>query len=188
MASVLGGRVTGPDGIALEAIRLMGLSLVAAYHDGSDVVARSRMSCASMMAGLTMNLSDCTAGHSLGQAIGGLSAAPHGLTVGLMLVEALERERHHVPEQQERVADALGEPDSPEHDGSRAVAAVRRILAALDFPVLSSLGFEDKDVDRLTDLALVDFFITMAPHPWARDEVRGAFQAALQLQDRDSAN
>lgn len=175
------------DAIALEAIRMMGRSLVAAYRDGSDAVARSEMSCASMMAGLTMNLSDCTAEHSLGQAIGGLSHAPHGLTIGLVLVETLERERHHVPEQLERVADALGAPDDGTRDGSRAVSAVRAIIAALDFPLLSSLGFTEDDVDRLADAALDDFFITMAPEPWTRDEVRAAFLSALALTSRSAA-
>jgi choline dehydrogenase len=172
------------DAIALEAVRLMGLSLVAAFRDGTDTVARSRMSCASMMAGLTMNLSDCTAEHSLGQAIGGVKHVPHGLTIGLVLVQTLERERHHVPEQLERVADALGAPDDGSKNGSRAVRAIEKILADLDFPVLSSLGITEDDVDHLADLALEDFFITMAPEPWSHDEVRDAFMSALALTAR----
>ena len=172
------------DAIALEAIRMMGRSLLPAYRDGGDSAARAEMSCASMMAGLTMNLSDCTAEHSLGQAIGGLCHVPHGLTVGLVLVETLERERRYVPEQLERVADAVGVPDNGARDGSRTVGFLRELVAALDFPVLSSLGITDADVDRLTDAALGDFFITVAPQPWSRDEVRGAFLSALRLTSR----
>jgi len=172
------------DAIALEAIRMMGRSLVPAYRDGGDLAARSEMSCASTMAGLTMNISDCTAEHSLGQAIGGIRHVPHGLTIGLVLVETLERERAHVPGQLERVADALGEPDDGSGDGSRAVRAVRRILADLDFPVLSSIDISDADLDVLTDAALDDFFITQSPVPWSRDEVRGAFASALAITER----
>jgi alcohol dehydrogenase len=175
------------DGIALEAIRMMSPGLVAAYRDGSDAGARSAMSCGSMMAGLTMNISDCTAEHSLGQAIGGITHVPHGLTIGLVLVETLERERQYVPDQLERVADAMGEPDDGTRDGSRAVRAVRRILAQLDFPVLSSLGLSEADVDHLADLALADFFITMSPHPWTKQEVVDAFLAALSLESRADA-
>ena len=151
------------DGIALEAVRMITPALVAAYRDGSDAAARSSMSCGSMMAGLAMNISDCTAEHSLGQAIGGLA---------------------HVPGRLERVADAMGEPDDGSGDGSRAVRAVRRILAELDFPVLASLGFTEADVDRLADLALADYFITMSPSPWSKDEVVTAFTAALHLEGR----
>jgi alcohol dehydrogenase class IV len=171
----------------LEAIRMMTPAIVAAYRDGSDVAARSAMSCGSMMAGLTMNLSDCTAEHSLGQAIGGVKHVPHGLTIGLVLVETLERERQFVPDVLERVADAMGEPQDGTHDGSRAVRAVRRVLAELDFPVLGSLGLTEADVDHLADLALADFFITMAPEPWSKQEVMDAFLAALSLESRSAA-
>ncbi|NJC73068.1 iron-containing alcohol dehydrogenase [Planosporangium thailandense] len=175
------------DAIALEAVRLMGDSLLAAYLDGGDRVARSRMACGSMMAGLAMNISDCTAEHSLGQAIGGLTGAAHGLTVGLVLAETLERERQFVPDRLERVADALGVPPDGTHDGSRAVAGIRNLLANLGFPVLSGLGITETDLDRLTDLALADYFLTMSPHPWSRQEVRGAFASALALQSRQPA-
>ena len=172
------------DAIALEAVRMMTPALVAAYRDGTDAPARSAMSCGSMMAGLAMNISDCTAEHSLGQAIGGIRHVPHGLTIGLVLAETLERERSHVPELLERVADAMSEPDDCSGDGSRAVRAVRRILAELEFPVLGSLGFVDADLDRLADLALADYFITMSPAPWTKDEVVGAFRSALAVGSR----
>jgi len=172
------------DAIALEAVRIMTPALVAAFRDGTDADARSGMSCGSMMAGLAMNISDCTAEHSLGQAIGGVKHVPHGLTIGLVLAETLERERAHVPDLLERVADAMGEPDDGTGDGSRCVRAVRRILADLDFPVLSSLGFVEADLDRLADLALADYFITMSPVPWTRAEVVGAFEAALSIGSR----
>ncbi|MDQ6816059.1 MAG: iron-containing alcohol dehydrogenase [Actinomycetota bacterium] len=172
------------DAIALEAIRLAGRSLVAAYADGGNAEARSEMACASLMAGLTMNVSDCTAEHSLGQAIGGLFDAPHGLTIGLVLAETLEREREHVPWQLERVAYALGAPEDGSRDGSRAIRAVRELLARLEFPVLRSLGVERGDVDTLTSLALEDFFHTQSPRPWSAEEVRSAFEAALATTER----
>lgn len=172
------------DAIALEAIRLGGRSLVPAYRDGADAAARSEMACASLLAGLTMNISDCAAEHSLGQAIGSRFAAPHGLTIGLVLAQTLERERRFVPAQLERVADALGAPADGSGDGSRAVAAIERLLGELEFPVLGALGVAEGDLDELTALAAEDFFITQSPQPWTREEVRAAFAAALALQER----
>lgn len=172
------------DAIALEAIRLMGRSLVRATKDGSDKAARADMAAGSMMAGLTMNIADCTAEHSLGQAIGGMKHIPHGLTIGLVLAETLERESKVVPEQLERVADALGVPADGTHDGSRAVKAIRRILKDLEFPVLRDVGVVEDELETLTDLALADFFITQAPTPWSRDEVLSAFQQAYALTTR----
>ena len=172
------------DAIALEAIRLMGRSLVRATKDGSDKAARADMAAGSMMAGLTMNIADCTAEHSLGQAIGGMKHIPHGLTIGLVLAETLEREAQIVPEQLERVADALGVPADGTHDGSRAVKAIRQILKDLDFPVLRDVGVVEDELETLTDLALADFFITQAPAPWSRGEVLHAFRQAYELQAR----
>jgi choline dehydrogenase len=172
------------DAIALEAIRLGGRSLVAAHRDGADAAARSEMACASLLAGLTMNISDCAAEHSLGQAIGSRFDAPHGLTVGLVLAETLERERRFVPAQLERVADALGAPADGSDDGSRAVAAIRGLLRELDFPVLGSIGVQESDLDALTELAGEDFFLTRSPRPWSPAEVRAAFASALALPAR----
>ena len=172
------------DAIGYEAVRMMSGSLVAAFKDGNDKAARSAMSAGSMMAGLTMNISDCTAEHSLGQAIGGLKHVPHGLTIGLVLVETLTREAKVVPEKMERVADAMGVPQDGTRDGSRAVGAVRKILADLQFPVLSSIGVTADDLDLLTDNTMNDYFITQAPRPWTRDEDFAAFTAALNLESR----
>lgn len=172
------------DAIALEAIRMMTPALVAAYRDGADVAARSAMSCGSMMAGLAMNISDCTAEHSLGQAIGGLTHVPHGLTIGLVLVETLDRERHVVPEILERVADAMGVARTGNSDGSRCTSKVREVLAELNFPVLASLGVTSSNVDQLAELALQDYFITMSPQPWTKEEVVTVFERALSLSAR----
>jgi len=172
------------DAIGYEAVRMMTPALVAAFKDGSDKVARAGMASGSMMAGLTMNISDCTAEHSLGQAIGGLKHVPHGLTIGLVLVETLTREAKIVPEKMERVADAMGVPQDGTKDGSRCVNAVRKILAELQFPVLSSLGFVEGDIDELAEIALKDFFITQAPKPWSKQEVVDAFMSALKLESR----
>ena len=172
------------DAIGYEAVRMMTPALVAAFKDGNDKTARAGMAAGSMMAGLTMNISDCTAEHSLGQAIGGLKHVPHGLTIGLVLVETLTREAKIVPEKMERIADAMGVPQDGSKDGSRCVNAVRKILAELQFPVLSSLGFVEGDIDELAEIALKDFFITMAPKPWSKQEVVDAFMSALKLENR----
>ncbi|HEY3764909.1 MAG TPA: iron-containing alcohol dehydrogenase [Gaiellales bacterium] len=172
------------DGIALEAIRLAGGALVPVVRDGSDHDARSRMACASLMAGLTMNISDCGAEHSLAQALGGRFGLPHGLTIGLVLAETMDRDRAHVPRQFERIADALGEPGDGSADGSRAVRAVRRILTELEFPTLASVGVTDADLDDLAEGALKDYFISVAPAPWSAAEVRAAYAEGLAIGDR----
>ena len=180
-AMVVTARTPVGDGIALESIRLAGEALVHVVRDGSDRDARSQMACASLMAGLSMNISDCGAEHSLGQALGGRFGLPHGLTIGLVLAETMDRDRAHVPGQFERIADALGEPGDGAGDGSRAVRAVRRILAELGFPTLAAVGVAESDLDGLTEAALADYFISVAPAPWSPAEVRAAYEQGLRL-------
>jgi choline dehydrogenase len=183
-AMVVTARTPIGDGIALEAIGLAGRALVRVVHDGSDHDARSQMACASLMAGLAMNISDCGAEHSLGQALGGRFGLPHGLTIGLVLAETMDRDRRHVPAAFERIADALGEPAGGPADGSRAVTAVRRILAELEFDTLAGVGVQEADIDGLVDGALADYFITVAPAPWSAAEVRAAYAQGLAVGER----
>ena len=182
-AMVVTARTPIGDGVALESIRLAGEALVRVARDGSDHEARSQMACASLLAGLAMNISDCGAEHSLGQALGGRYGMPHGLTIGLVLAETMDRDRAHVPGQFERIADALGEPGSGS-DGVRAVRAVRRILAELELPTAAAAGLSPPDHHGLTEAALEDYFISVAPAPWSPAEVRAVYEQGLALGDR----
>ncbi len=167
------------DAIAIEAIRLIGHSLVRAWRNGGDAAARSEMACGSLMAGLTMNISDCTAEHSLAQAIASIRHAPHGMTVGIVLPHTLERERPHAAGQLARVADALGLPSAGSPAGAAAIDWIRDLLAELEFPVLASLEVGEEDLDQLTAFAMRDPFLGQSTVPWTAEEVRAALRAAV---------
>jgi alcohol dehydrogenase len=186
-ALVVSVRTPVGDAVGLEATRLAGQSLVRAVTDGSDAEARSEMMAASLLAGLAMNISDCGSEHSIAQAIGGKLGLFHGLTIGLVLAETMDRDRRYVPEQFERVADALGEPDDGSGDGSRAVTAVRRILDELEFETLESVGVRESDLDELASNALSDYFISVAPAPWTHGDVVDALRGGLALGPSRSA-
>lgn len=172
------------NGIALEATRLAAVALPAVVRDGTDRVARSQMACASLLAGLAMNISDCGSEHSIAQAIGGKYHLPHGLTIGVVLAETMDHDRRAVPELFERIADALGEPGDGNGDGFRAVRGVRRILAEIGFPTLGSLGVGEADLDELAELALADYFISVSPEPWTKQDVIDCYRAALAVERR----
>lgn len=191
MAQAIGGCTvsdSSPLSVAfgLEACHHVAHSLAAAVADGSDAVARRRLACASLTAGLAMNLSDCAADHSLGQAIGSVKHLPHGLTIGLVLAETLEISRVDCAERLERVADALGEPADGSADGSRAVRAVRRVLRGVGFPTLAEVGVTEADVPALVRAAVGEqaFFLDIDCHEWTAAEVETAFRAALALGSR----
>jgi alcohol dehydrogenase len=58
---------------------------------------------------------------------------------------------------------------------------VRRILAELEFPTLTAVGVTESDLDGLTEGALADYFISVAPAPWSPAEVRAAYAQGLAL-------
>jgi len=171
------------DAVGLEATRMAAAALPLVARDGTDRGARSHMSCAALMAGLTMNISEVSSEHFLGHAIGAMFKVPHGLTIGLMLAEAMEHDRADVPERFERVADALGVPADGTRDGSRAVRGIRRLLAELGLPTLRSVGVTEDHVEALTDAALAGWW-PVSPTPWTRDDVAAAYQQALALESR----
>ena len=170
----------------LEACHHVAHSLREAVADGADAEARRRLSCASLTAGLAMNLSDCAADHALGQALGSVKHLPHGLTIGLVLAETLESTRADCADRLERVADALGEPQDGTDHGSRAVRAVQRVLADVGFPTLSDVDVTADDLPALVASATGEqsYNLDVDCHDWTPAEVEQAFRAALALERR----
>jgi alcohol dehydrogenase len=188
LAQAIGGctvRNSSPLSIAfgLEACHHVAHSLCEAVADGSSEEARRRMACASLTAGLAMNLSDCAADHALAQALGSVSHLPHGLTVGLVVAETLELSRADCADRLERVADALAEPPDGTADGSRAVRAVRRVLADVGFPTLAETGVTEDALPALVASATGEqsYNLEIDCHAWDAAEVEQAFRAAFAL-------
>ena len=181
-ALVVTARTPVGDAIGLEGTRLAGGALVRAVRDGADAEARSEMMCASLLAGLAMNISDCGSEHShrarpSAACWGCRTGSPSGWCWPRRWIATVTSCR----EQFERVADALGEPDDGSGDGSRAVRAVRRILDELEFETLESVGLQEQHLDELATNALADYFISVAPSPWSHDDVVAALRAGLAL-------
>jgi alcohol dehydrogenase len=170
----------------LEACHHAAHSLLETVVNGADSDARRRLSCASLTAGLAMNLSDCAADHALGQALGSVKHLPHGLTIGLVLAETLDLTRHECADRLERVADALGEAHDGTSDGSRAVKAVRSVLADVGFPTLREAGVVEGDLPALVASATGEqsYNLDVDCHDWTAAEVEQAFRSALALERR----
>jgi alcohol dehydrogenase len=191
MAQAIGGCTvanSSPLSVAfgLEACHHVAHSLLPAIEDGSNAEARRRLSVASLTAGLAMNLSDCAADHALGQALGSVKHLPHGLTIGLVMAETMELSRGDCADRLERVADVLGEPDDGSGDGSRAVRAVRRVLAAAGIPTLRDVGVTEDDLPALVESATGEqrYNLDVDCHEWTPAEVERAFREALALEAR----
>jgi alcohol dehydrogenase len=181
-AVVVSVRTPIGDAVGLEATRICGQAMRAVARE-PDAAARNQMALGSMMAGLAMNISEAGTEHALGEPLGTLYHLPHGLTIGLVLAETMDVDRRAVPERFERVADALGAPADGTCDGSRAVRAVREILAETGFPTMREAGVRAEDVEQLA-LRAREAWIPVEPGPWSDDDIRGVYEAGLAIERR----
>jgi choline dehydrogenase len=171
------------DALGLEAIRLVSRALPKVMQNLSDLDARADVSCAALLAGLAMNVSEAGTEHSLAHPLGSLHHLPHGLTVGLMLVESMQHDAQFVADTFERIADALGAPTDGTNDGSRAVEAVRRLVGRLALPTLRECGITESDLPALVESAQAGW-IPVEPGPWTSTDIRQAYDRAFAVSDR----
>ncbi|MDI6873862.1 iron-containing alcohol dehydrogenase [Candidatus Solincola sp.] len=92
---------SGPltDALALSGMEKVREGLLAAYHDGSNLEARTDMSYAALVSGMTISSSGVGLVHGFASAIGGRFPIPHGVICGTLLaavtranLEALSRD------------------------------------------------------------------------------------------------
>ena len=88
--------------LAAEAIRLVGSSLVSAYEQPSDQVARDNMALAAMLAGMAFSNSGVALVHALEYPIGALTHCSHGEGNGLLLPHVM---RFNLPERRSEFAE-----------------------------------------------------------------------------------
>ncbi|MDX6375903.1 MAG: choline dehydrogenase [Gaiellaceae bacterium] len=181
-AVVVTARTPIGDAVGLEATRICGLAMRAVVRE-PDAAARNQMALGSMMAGLAMNISEDGTEHALGEPLGTLYHLPHGLTIGLVLAESMDVDRRAVPERFERIADALGAPADGTRDGSRAVRAVREILAETGFPTMRESGVRNEDVEQLA-VRCREAWIPVEPAPWTHEDIVSAYRAGLAIERR----
>ncbi|MDE0983223.1 MAG: iron-containing alcohol dehydrogenase [Yoonia sp.] len=92
--------------LALEALRLLGGSLLRGVHHGHDIEARSRLLIGSMLAGQAFANSPVAAVHALAYPIGGHFKIPHGLSNALVLPHVLRFNAETAPESYAEMAPA----------------------------------------------------------------------------------
>ena len=162
----------------LEACHHVAHSLREAVADGSDAEARRRLSCASLTAGLAMNLSDCAADHALGQALGSVKHLPHGLTIGLVVAETLDvsraglRRPPRAGRRRARGAGATGRPTAP-----APCAPSDACWPTSPFPTLRDVGVTEEDIPALVESATGEqsYNLDVDCHAWSAAEVEQAF-------------
>lgn len=164
------------DVLALEAIRLIGASLVRAVETGSDLGARSDMMRGALLAGLAFGSAGTAAAHAIQYPVGAKTHTAHGLGVATLMPYVMAWNRSACTDDFERIADAL---DAAE--GEDAISAVARLFERVGIPrTLRDLGVEEADLDEIARLALAsERLIKNNPRPFAGDDMSRLVRAAF---------
>jgi alcohol dehydrogenase len=143
------------DMLALEAIRLVGRDLPAAYAKGENLEARFNMLMAASMAGLAFSSAGLGAVHGLAFELETKHGVSHARAAAVMLPHVMDFNRIAAPQKFASIARALGEDvgRAPDHEGAiEAVTAVLRILKDLNISCrLSDYGITDSDVPDMAE-------------------------------------
>lgn len=97
------------DGLALQAIKLIGSSLLTAVKNGSDIEARNKMSYGSYIAGLAFFNAGVGAIHALAYPLGGQFHIAHGDSNAVLIPYVLHYIKDHCTEKMKDILEALGQ-------------------------------------------------------------------------------
>jgi alcohol dehydrogenase class IV len=172
------------DTLALEAVRLIGRSLVRAVEDGSDASARADMMLGSLIAGLAFGVAGTAAAHAIQYPVGAMTHTAHGLGVATLMPYVMAWNRSVCEGPFAELGEALGllaEGDL----GDRADAAIEGVAALfgrIGIPAtLAELGLSREQLDDVARLALTaERLIKNNPRPIDPDGMARLVAAAFE--------
>jgi alcohol dehydrogenase class IV len=142
------------DGLAREGLRRAAAGLRAAFHDGTDLIARTDMAICSLLGGMALANAKLGAVHGLAGVIGGRADVPHGMACAALLapvmqanVRALRLSGSPSVRRYTEVARLLtGNRSASIDDG---VAWIRETTIVLRAPRLGTFGLKAQDADDI---------------------------------------
>jgi alcohol dehydrogenase class IV len=164
------------QGIALEGMRLVKTWLPAAYHNGSDVVARAHMMVASTM-GAAAFQKGLGGMHAMSHPCGAVLNTHHGLTNAVVMPYVLIYNRSAIAERMAALARYL-DLATPSFDA--VLDWILCLREELGIPnTLSDIGVTDAHVSRLAAMAVVDPSAGGNPVPLTVDTLTDLLDAAI---------
>ncbi|MFH1086345.1 MAG: iron-containing alcohol dehydrogenase [Chloroflexota bacterium] len=163
------------DALAMQAIALIGESLVRAYEHGDDLAARAAMSTGSLLAGMAMASARLGGVHGMAHPLGSHFGIPHGLVCGLLLPYTVAKYA--------TVARLLGmeAATAPDEElARRCVERVRALLRQVAIPEhLGPFGVRADNLEGIIAESLPAGSLKANPRPLAAEDVRAILLAAL---------
>jgi len=174
------------DGFCVEGLRRVARSLRQAFHHGHDSVARTDMSMASLLSGLSLANAGLGVVHGLAGPVGGMFPAPHGAVCAALLPHGMDANIRalacRAPEsgslhRYQTVASILtGKPNASAREGVEWVAAA---CEELNIPGLGSYGVGKADFPVLLEKASQASSMKANPIALTREEMREVLARSL---------
>lgn len=168
---------------ALEAIRLIWQYLPQAYGEPHNLEARTQMMLASMHAGLAFSNASLGAVHAMAHSLGGYLDLPHGECNALLLEHVVSFNLAAAGERYEKVARAIGLPESSRDPAERRAELVNALHAfrtrvGIDRS-LGSIGVTPETIPALAANAIHDPCIVTNPTNFSLSEIIKIYEAAI---------
>lgn len=171
------------DGLAIEAIRLVGQNLRALYADPGNLEAASNMLVASAMACMAFSNARLGVVHAIAHVLGGRYNIAHGVACAMLLPHAMEFCQIGAAEKFGRIAEALGEPTTGMTQGQKAgaaVAAVKKLMHDLDMPLgLAQVGARDEEAEQIAEEALASGMHLNTPRKMDQADIAALTRKAM---------
>ncbi len=148
------------DAGALEAIRLLTTSLPRTVADPDDLEARLDSQVGVWQACMGLNRVPYGASHGIGHQLGAVAGVPHGFTSCVMLPHVMAYNEPVTRAQQQRIAQALGQPDRP------ASESMSDLIASLGMPTrLRDVGVEERHFEAIANGSLANAWVRANARP-----------------------
>ena len=170
------------EGVALQALKILGKNIRTAYHNGENIVARGEMLLASCMAAFSFQ-KGLGAVHSIAHQLSTDAPIPHGVANAILLPHVMEFNLPHVIEKYADVADALGVNIEGISKGEAACAAIdeiRELNAELNMPTgLGEAGLDREKIPKLAADAMLDHCYKLNPRQCTEQDMLHLLEAAF---------
>ncbi len=170
------------EGVALQALKMLGENIRTAYHNGENIVARGEMLLASCMAAFSFQ-KGLGAVHSIAHQLSTDAPIPHGVANAILLPHVMEFNLPHVIEKYADVADALGVNLEGMSKGEAACAAIdeiRELNAELNMPTgLGEAGLDREKIPKLAADAMLDHCYKLNPRQCTEQDMLHLLEAAF---------
>jgi alcohol dehydrogenase class IV len=176
------------DALCLQAIPQGAQSLPRAFHDGTDMEARTGMSLVSLFGGLALANAGLGVVHGFAGVIGGMFPAPHGAICAAILPHGMAANIAHLKAVGDQGSEAMlqryrtvarsltGNPAAEPADGVEFVQMLSRELA---IPPLAKFGMTAGDADEVVSKSARASSMKANPVVLSLEELKEVYQRSL---------